>query len=116
MGLSDYDKKVLEQLEKDLLDGDDALARKLGAKKPVNAASKLIAGALVALIGMSLVVFAAVSQLVFFGIIGFVVALAGILVASANPVSKSKTGSKQAKPKAARGSFFENRWDNRKNG
>lgn len=33
MGLSDYDKKVLEELERDLLASDDSLSRKLGSSK-----------------------------------------------------------------------------------
>lgn len=117
MGLSEYDKKVLEQLERDLIDGDDAFARKISAGniKPTNSAAKLIAGALVALIGMSLLVFGAISQLVVFGVAGFVVALSGLLVASANPVGRSATDKAHTprKPKNS-GSFFENRWDQRR--
>jgi hypothetical protein len=113
VGLSDYDKKVLEQLERDLIDGDDAFARKInpGKNRPTNSAAKLIAGALVAVIGMSLLIFGAISHLVVFGVIGFVVALSGLLVASANPVGKVSKSSK--KPKNS-GSFFENRWDQRR--
>lgn len=113
MGLSDYDKKVLEQLERDLLEADDSLSRKMATPKPINSAAKLIAGALIGLIGMSLIVFAAVAQLVIFGAVGFAVALFGILIASANLVGR---GQQPAKQKATRGSFFENRWENRRNG
>ena len=113
MGLSEYDKKVLEQLERDLLGADDPIARKLGAKaKPTNSAAKLIAGALVAVVGMSLLV-AAISHLILFGLAGFVVALAGLVVASANPVGRGTEKPKTPKS-AAKGSFFENRWDQRR--
>jgi uncharacterized short protein YbdD (DUF466 family) len=113
VGLSDYDKKVLEQLERDLIGGDDAFARKInpGQPKPTNSASKLIAGALVAVIGMSLLVFSAIAHLIAFGVLGFLVALTGLLVASANPVGRQPSRSK--KPKTS-GSFFENRWDQRR--
>jgi uncharacterized membrane protein len=118
MGLSEYDKKVLEQLERDLTGGDDAFARKMSQKaaKPTNSASKLIAGALIAIIGMSLLVFGAISHLIAFGVAGFLVALAGLLIASANPVGRTVSGSatkSTSKPKNS-GSFFENRWDKRR--
>jgi hypothetical protein len=118
VGLSEYDKKVLEQLERDLTGGDDAFARKMSPKmvRPANSAAKLIAGALVALIGMSLLVFAAIIHLVVVGVAGFLVALAGLLVASANPVGRSTRRAsveKGSKPKTT-GSFFENRWDKRR--
>ena len=112
MGLSEYDKKVLEQLERDLMAGDDSLARRLGSKKNSNSAAKLIAGALVAVVGLSLLVFAAITQLVVFGVVGFVVALTGVLIASANPAGRAQKSTNQ---KPQRGSFFENRWENRRN-
>ena len=116
MGLSEYDKKVLEQLERDLLDADDPLARKLGAQpKATNSAAKLIAGALVAVVGMSLLVFGAIAHLILFGLAGFVIALLGLVVASANPVGRGTEKNAAAKP-SNRGSFFEKRWDQRRDG
>ncbi|MFM6977337.1 MAG: DUF3040 domain-containing protein [Micrococcales bacterium] len=117
MGLSENDKKVLEQLERDLLGADDSFARKMSAGKPkaTNSAAKVIAGALVALIGMSLLVFAAIAHLVAFGVAGFLVALTGLLVASANPGSRIGTSTtKKPKPTKSSGSFFENRWEQRR--
>ena len=119
MGLSEYDKKVLEQLERDLIGGDDAFARKItqGQAKPTNSAGKLIAGALVAIVGMSLLVFGAITQVIVFGVIGFVVALAGLLIASANPSGQATPSARAAKRPTKRqnsGSFFENRWDQRR--
>lgn len=117
MGLSEYDKKVLEQLERDLTGADDSFARKLnpGKVKTSNSAAKVIAGALVAVSGMSLLVFGAIAHLVIFGVAGFLIALAGLLVASANPVSKAASVGKSAqRPAKNPGSFFENRWDQRR--
>jgi predicted lipid-binding transport protein (Tim44 family) len=116
MGLSEYDKKVLEQLELDLISGDDPLARKLsqGRAKPTNSAPKLIAGALIGLVGMSLVVFGAIAQLTVFGVIGFLVALTGILIASANPSSRASSSKVKQSASTKKGSFFEDRWDRRR--
>ncbi len=117
MGLSEYDKKVLEQLERDLLGADDAFSRKMSSPKvrPVNSAAKLISGALVALVGLSLLVFAAIVHLVVFGVVGFLVALTGLLIASASPSAVADSG--KAKPaKAANNAagYFENRWNQRR--
>jgi hypothetical protein len=116
MGLSEYDKKVLEQLEQDLLGSDDSLGRKFsGAKaQPSNSAAKLIAGALVAIVGMSLLVFAAIAHVIAIGLIGFLVALAGVLVASASNVSKSSKTSGRAQKPAKSATYFEQRWENRR--
>lgn len=117
MGLSEYDKKVLEQLERDLLGADDSFARKMNPGKPntTNSAAKVIAGALVALVGMSLLVFGAIAQLIVFGVAGFLVALTGLLIASANPTNRSSGRPRTAKrPAKSSGTFFENRWEKRR--
>jgi hypothetical protein len=115
MGLSEYDKKVLEQLERDLLGADDAFSRKLAGKavRPVNSGAKLIAGAMVALVGLSLLVFAAIIHLVIFGVLGFLVALIGLLIASAGPATTAKSSKSKPTAKKSTG-YFENRWNQRR--
>lgn len=115
MGLSEYDKKVLEQLERDLLGADDAFSRKLSGKaaRPVNSGAKLIAGAMVALVGLSLLVFAAIIHLVIFGVLGFLVALTGLLIASAGPATTAKSPKSKPTAKNPTG-YFENRWNQRR--
>jgi hypothetical protein len=116
LALSEYDKKVLEQLERDLLGSDDSLARKFGKDSvpKSNSAAKLIAGALIALVGMSLVIFAAIAHVVAFGVAGFLVALAGVLVASANNTTRGKKAGNTTPKTSKSGSFFEDRWEKRR--
>jgi len=108
MGLSEYDKKVLEQLERDL----SGLSS--NSNTPSNTATKLIAGALVALVGMSLVVFAAIAQIVAFGVAGFLISLVGVLVASASNTSKAHSTPKKSPKSGKSGTFFEDRWERRR--
>lgn len=122
MGLSESEKKVLEELERGLYADDSAFARKSKAsleriESPgTNSPAKVIAGSLVAVAGISVLVFGAITQVAPFGVLGFLVMLIGILVASASGSSSSKPGSAK-KPdrenRETRASKFEERWNRR---
>ena len=117
MPLSDREKQLLEELERNLYASDATLAHKLrrpGASSP----QLIVAGAALILAGISLLVVAVIIQLVLFGLVGFLVMLAGLLLAtSTRPAVKSaKTNPEAPKPTTGRGStknFFEDRWDRR---
>lgn len=109
MALSDREKQVLEELERNLLAEDPKLARKSRTASTFgqNSPAKIVVGALLGLIGISILVFAAATQLVFFGVAGFLITLFGILMASAGPARVQKTeGQKGA-------GLFEDRWNKR---
>ncbi|MEN9749171.1 MAG: hypothetical protein RL149_249 [Actinomycetota bacterium] len=116
MALSDREKQVLEELERNLLADDANFARKAKLRQPGmdNSPAKIVAGALLALIGVSVLVFAAISQVAALGVVGFLVMLFGILMASSNNGAKPRVRAKAAKSKP--GSFFEDRWDKRSDG
>lgn len=116
MALSDREKQVLEELERNLLADDANFARKAKLRQPgmANSPAKIVAGALIALIGISVLVFAAISQLSVFGVIGFLIMLFGILMVSSNNGAKPRARAKSTKPKS--GSFFEDRWHKRSEG
>ena len=119
MGLSESEKRVLEELERNLYENDADFARKTKAKidqvssRGANSPAKVIAGALLAVIGISILVFAAITQLPPVGVAGFLVMLFGLLMASAT--AKTGTQSKGASKKSTKqqGSFFEDRWNRR---
>jgi hypothetical protein len=120
MGLSESEKKVLEELERALYADDEAFARKSKSQidkfsEPgANSPAKVIAGSLLAVMGISVLVFAAITQIVLFGVVGFLIMLVGILIASATGRQpKPKQQGKPGSTKKAEGSFFEKRWDNR---
>ena len=115
MGLSDAEKRALEELEKSLYADDPKFVAK--ATRPASA-SRVVAGVLVAVIGISLMVFAAISQLIVFGALGFGVMLTGVLMATPGSIApgqargKSSTKPTTQKPSSGK-SFFEDRWDKR---
>lgn len=114
MGLSDAEKRALEELEKSLYADDPKFVTK--ASRPASA-SRVVAGVLIAVIGISLMVFAAISQIIVFGVVGFGVMLTGVLMATPGSVAPGQTKAKpnnRPTPKPASGkSFFEDRWDKR---
>jgi hypothetical protein len=124
MGLSEREQKVLEELERGLYAEDAKFATKVSAG-PSNSAARIVGGALLAVVGLSVLVFAVISQLTVFGVVGFALMLAGVLVATGSKGGKAKGATAapvrpKANPSAAnkpkdetKGSFFEERWNKR---
>lgn len=118
MGLSEQEQKLLDELERGLYASDANLAHKLG-KPGARSPQRIIAGAALVVIGLSLLVVAVILQIALFGVGGFLTMLAGLVVAtSSNPGStsnaKPKPGAaKPTGPAGAKKNFFEDRWDKR---
>ena len=133
MGLSERERKVLEELERGLYAEDADLANRFKkvadqtpARKSQRNAARVVAGALVAVGGISVVLVGAITHYMLIGVAGFAMMLGGLVLAS-TPVKNGEAGSvataksgpspKTAKPKRPDlGSFFEERWDKRING
>ncbi|MBP6043271.1 MAG: DUF3040 domain-containing protein [Rhodoluna sp.] len=119
MGLSESEKRVLEELERNLYENDADFARKTKAKidqvssRGANSPAKVVAGALLAVIGISILVFAAITQLPPVGVVGFLIMLFGLLMASASAKTRPATASSTKNPRKQQGSFFEDRWNRR---
>ncbi len=116
MGLSDHEQRVLDELERGLYAEDAKFATKVASGG--NPARKLVAGALIAAVGLSVLVFAVIIQLMIIGLVAFALMLAGLVVATSGNSKPKSPNSSQPKankaPKAPRGgSFFEDRWDKR---
>ena len=124
MGLSEREQKVLEELERGLYADDAKFATRVSAG-PNNSAARIVGGALLAVVGLSVLVFAVGSQLTVFGVVGFALMLAGVLVATGSKGGKTKgEAAPTAKPKVnpsgatapkpeSKGKFFEERWNKR---
>jgi predicted lipid-binding transport protein (Tim44 family) len=114
MGLSEREQQLLDELERGLLDSDKGIAAK--AKRVGNPAAKLIAGALVAVIGLGVLLTGVLIQFSVIGVVGFLIMLAGLFVATSNiqlpDMSASFGQSTPNSPKPGR-NFFEDRWDKR---
>lgn len=78
MGLSDNERRVLDELEASFYDRDPKLARSLarGESRPRRLAAAL--GVLSALVGMVLLILAVSASMPLVGVLGFLVALAGL--------------------------------------
>jgi hypothetical protein len=83
MALSEREQKLLEELERGLLDGDSGLDSK--AKRLGNPAGRLIGGALVAVIGVVVLLTAVLAQIALIGVAGFLIMLAGLVIAHLKP-------------------------------
>lgn len=113
MALSEREQRLLDELERGLYESDPNLAHKIsssGSRTP----ARLIAGLVISLIGVSLIVFAVVIQVAFFGAFAFLVMLAGLIVASSNmnPENSAKPRS-AGQPKTPSRNIFEERWNRR---
>lgn len=139
MGLSEQERKVLEELERGLYAEDPKLADRIGktGPKPEDAhrtpATRMIAGALVAVGGLSVILVGVIAHYTAIGVAGFIMTLAGLVIATSvknNPIGKAGNAT-NGKPKAGGngsaapqgkgekprgGAFFEDRWDKRMNG
>ena len=130
MALTEYEKKVLEQMEASLREEDPALASQMSAPAPAEETEseprRIALGFAGAVLGMVLLVVAVslgysiVSILI--GVAGFAVTVAGILYALSRPASPSDASDrprrKKNKENGGWDSFIqdqERRWDDRKN-
>jgi predicted lipid-binding transport protein (Tim44 family) len=114
MGLSEREQKLLEELERGLMESDSSFAAK--AERVGNPAGRMIAGALIAIIGLGVLMTAVFIQFIVIGVVGFLVMLGGLVIATSNlqlpelPVSPRNPGSG---PSGSGKNFFEERWDKR---
>jgi predicted phage tail protein len=87
MGLSEREQQLLDELERSLL-GSPA-ERKSQKLAPANVSAKrVIAGSLIAVIGISVLLAGVMSQLMPLGVIGFVLMLGGVYLAVSTPATK----------------------------
>ncbi len=84
MALSEYEQEMLEALEAQLTDEDPKLAETFRPARQVNM-KHLVIGLLVAVIGVAGLIAGAATGMVWLGILGFVVMLAGALYIGSGP-------------------------------
>jgi hypothetical protein len=124
MPLSEYEQRVLEQMERQLTSDDPRLANTLTSRgrKPV---MRYVLGGIGAVVGLLLLVGGAASSEVWLGVLGFVVMFASVAIAftrprrSGGPVGVVRPDGTATRPAAAarkKGfmSRMEDRWDRRR--
>jgi len=117
MGLSEREQKLLEELERGLMEGDAGFKAKV--ERVGNPASRLIGGVLLAIIGLGVLVSAVLMQFAAIGVVGFLIMLAGLVIATSNlqvpDITAGLPKSGPTGPGPGR-NFFEDRWDRRQGG
>ena len=74
MALSENEQRLLEEMERNLLQEDASLDQKLKRVGSVNrSAGKLVAGVLTMIAGIGLLIFAVATQVTFMGVVAFIV-------------------------------------------
>jgi sensor histidine kinase YesM len=113
MALSDREQRLLDELERGLYESDPSLAAKISSGG-TRTTARIISGLAIGLIGLSLIVFAVIIQVAFFGVFAFLVMLTGLVVASSNTKQQGEPSRKaNAKTKAPSRNLFEERWQRR---
>lgn len=113
MALSEREQKLLEEMERNLLQEDAGFASKVRSVGSSNkSARKMVGGVLVTILGLGLLIFSVALQVAFFGVIAFVVMLIGLVIASSN-FQLPELPNMGTQPRGK--NFFEDRWNQRFN-
>lgn len=122
MPLSEHEQKLLEQLEKQLHEDDPKFANSMGSDPGRSWSTRhVVIGVLCALAGIFLLLVGVTLNMIFVGVLGFVVMGAGVYFATMRSAAPGKSGSggRPGKPGKSRSSFMsslEERWDERRRG
>lgn len=121
MPLSEYEQRMLEQMERQLRSDDPKLADTLGNRRARG--SRVLLGTLALIVGIGLLVGGVALRLEFLGVIGFLAMFGGVWIAvskprKSGPVGASDAGRTPARPApSGRRTFMqrlEDRWDRRR--
>jgi hypothetical protein len=113
MPLSDREKRLLEEMEAALLTEDPRLVSALSSKGPVSPSrNRIMAGAGLILLGLVTLFGGLISQVTPIGILGFVIALAGVITAISS-ISPMVRGPRKASSRTNMSARLEQRWENR---
>jgi hypothetical protein len=116
MPLSDREKRLLEEMEAALLTEDPRLVSALSSKGPVSPSrNRIMVAAGLVLLGLITLFGGLISQITPVGILGFVIALSGVItgISSISSISPMSRGPRQAKSRTNLSARLEQRWDNR---
>lgn len=112
MALSDYERKMLEELESQLHSDDPKLSETLRSEKTTAtqlsiAPKNLVGGIVIIILGLAVVIAGVAAEIVPIGVGGVAVVFAGFWYLSSGFVRKEKKVTSPKRPKGASLSFFE---------
>ena len=115
MPLSDREKRLLEEMEAALLTEDPRLVSALTSKAPVSPSrNRIMVAAGLVLLGLITLFGGLISQVTPIGILGFVIALSGVITAISS-ISTPIRGPRKPSSRTNLSARLEQRWENRGN-
>jgi hypothetical protein len=115
MPLSDREKRLLEEMEAALLTEDPRLVSALTSKAPVSPSrNRILVAAGLVLLGLITLFGGLISQVTPIGILGFVIALSGVITAISS-ISAPIRGPRKPSSRTNLSARLEQRWENRGN-
>jgi len=116
MPLSDHEKRMLQEMEAALLTEDPRLFSALSGTGPSPKRTRVVAALALILLGIAVLFTGLVAKLTPVGVLGFVIALTGIiLVLSSFGTSTGSREQKGARKAPGLNSKLQSRWDKRSN-
>ena len=115
MPLSDREKRLLEEMEAALLTEDPRLVSALTSKAPVSPSrNRIMIGGGLVILGVITLFGGLISQVTPIGILGFIIALSGVITAISS-ISPMVRGPRKASSRTNLSARLEQRWENRSN-
>ena len=114
MPLSDREKRLLDEMEAALLTEDPRLVSALSGGPVSISRNRIMIGAGLALLGLATLFGGLVSKVTPIGILGFLIALGGVISAISSFTPKAR-GPKKARSRSNISARMEKRWENRGN-
>lgn len=118
MPLSEQEQRLLDEMERHLMGNDADVVTADGSGRSLSYRN-LVLGALLVIAGLGGIIAGVASQLIFIGVIGFVVMLGGVVLAVTPLRSTAPREPRVREAKSARASFMDrinDRWDRRQQG
>ena len=112
MPLSDREKRLLDEMEAALLTEDPRLVSALSAGPVSPARNRILIGGGLVLLGLVTLFGGLVSKVTPIGILGFLIALSGVISVISSLTPKAR-GPKKARTRSNISARMEKRWDNR---
>lgn len=112
MPLSDREKRLLDEMEAALLTEDPRLVSALSAGPVSPARNRILIGGGLVLLGLVTLFGGLVSKVTPIGILGFLIALSGVISVISSFTPKAR-GPKKARTRSNISARMEKRWDNR---
>ncbi|MEY4232685.1 MAG: hypothetical protein RL144_885 [Actinomycetota bacterium] len=121
MPLSDREKRLLDEMEAALLTEDPRLVSALSASPLTPSKNRIIKGAALLLLGLVTVLAGVISKTAPVGIVGFLIALTGVITVISSfsasgkvkSLSKGRNSSKSSKNSSKLRDRMDKRWDQR---